>query len=80
MGAGNAALSSSPPPSGRTLDRAGGQAGDLLSSVRGRVEPHVRHLVAEHLGMSPDELVPTVSLTGEVAADSRYDRKVWMRD
>jgi acyl carrier protein len=34
------------------------------------VEPHVRHLVAEHLGMNPDELVPAVSLTGEVAADS----------
>ena len=55
---------------GRALG-AGCEAVDLLSpSVRARVEPHVRHLVAEHLGVSPDELVPAVSLREELAADS----------
>jgi acyl carrier protein len=39
-------------------------------SVRRRVEPRVRRIVAEQLAISPDELVPAVSLTDERAADS----------
>ena len=40
------------------------------ASVRRRVEPAVRRVVAEQLAVSPDELVPAVSLTDELAADS----------
>ena len=39
-------------------------------SVRRRVEPEVRRVVAEQLAVSPDDLVPAVSLTDELAADS----------
>jgi len=39
-------------------------------SLRTRVEGQVRHVVAEQLAVSPDELVPAVSLTDELAADS----------
>src|SRR5262249_7637018 len=42
----------------------------LDANVRRRVEPRVRHLVAEQLGVSPEELVPAASLTDELAADS----------
>lgn len=34
------------------------------------VEPRVRRLVAEHLGIGPEELSPIVSLTDDLAADS----------
>lgn len=34
------------------------------------VEPRVRRLVAEHLGVDLDELAPDVSLTDDLAADS----------
>jgi len=34
------------------------------------VEPRVRGLVAEHLGVGPEELSPGVSLTDDLAADS----------
>jgi acyl carrier protein len=34
------------------------------------VEPRVRRLVAEHLGIGSDELSPIVSLTDDLAADS----------
>ena len=40
------------------------------ASVRRRVEPQVRRVVAEQLAVNPDELVPAVSLTDELAADS----------
>jgi acyl carrier protein len=34
------------------------------------VEPHIRRLVAEHLGVGLDTLVPHVSLRDDLAADS----------
>jgi acyl carrier protein len=34
------------------------------------VEPHVRRLVAEHLGVGAEKLVPHVSLREDLAADS----------
>jgi acyl carrier protein len=34
------------------------------------VEPRVRRVVADHLGVSPEELSPDVSLTDELAVDS----------
>ena len=40
------------------------------ASVRRRVEPEVRRVVAEQLAVSPDDLGPAVSLTDELAADS----------
>jgi|GEM_PF-297831 len=40
------------------------------TTVRARIEPRIRHLVADQLAVSPDELVPAVSLTDELAADS----------
>jgi len=38
--------------------------------VRALVEPRVRHLVAEHLAVDPEELVAPVSLPDDLAADS----------
>jgi acyl carrier protein len=35
-----------------------------------QVEPRVRRLVAESLGVGPEELTPEVSLTDDLAADS----------
>lgn len=52
------------------LDREAREAGFLQANVRARVEPRIRHLVAEQLGVSPEELVPAASLTDELAADS----------
>ncbi|TMA34996.1 MAG: hypothetical protein E6J83_17865 [Deltaproteobacteria bacterium] len=34
------------------------------------VEPHVRCLVADHLGVGPEDLAPEVSLSDDLAADS----------
>jgi acyl carrier protein len=34
------------------------------------VEPHVRRLVAKHLGVGTEELVPDISLRDDLAADS----------
>ena len=34
------------------------------------VEPHVRRLVVDHLGVGVEELVPEVSLRDDLAADS----------
>src|SRR5262249_32125887 len=44
---------------------ASGEVGMLDS-----VEPRIRRLVAEHLGVGPEELAPEVSLTDDFAADS----------
>src|SRR5262245_18871295 len=46
-------------------------AGDFSPlNVRALVEPRVRHLVAEQLAVSPEELVASVSLPDDLAADS----------
>ena len=39
-------------------------------SAGGSVEPHVRCVVAEHLGVGEEELAPEVSLRDDLAADS----------
>ena len=57
-------------PVNAPLRRRAGDQAVLHVSVRTRVEPEVRHLVAEQLAVSPEELVPAVSLTDELAADS----------
>ena len=38
--------------------------------MEGFLEQQVRRLVADHLGVDPDELAPEVSLTDDLAADS----------
>jgi acyl carrier protein len=44
--------------------------GRRIDTLRDAVEPDVRRLVAEQLGVSPEDLTPAVSLTEDLAADS----------
>jgi len=53
---------------GRVLDRLARSGG--RGSAAGSVEPHVRCVVAEHLGVGEEELAPEVSLSDDLAADS----------
>jgi len=41
-----------------------------MSPANAAVEPRVRHLVAERLGVSPEDLIPEASLADELAVDS----------
>ena len=43
---------------------------DRMDGLRQAIEPDVRRLVATQLGVGPEELTPTVSLTDDLAADS----------
>jgi acyl carrier protein len=71
-------LQAEPARSTRSLPgwRVGRHSTPVLPAVLGRwgvyefVAPHVRHLVADHLGVDVEELVPEVSLRDDLAADS----------
>ncbi len=58
------------PPLGWLDGSARGRSGASQEGLQAAVEPRMRRLVADQLGVDVEELVPEVSLTDELAADS----------
>ena len=54
----------------RVLDYLARASSVDRASAAELVEPHVRCLVADHLGVGPEDLAPEVSLSDDLAADS----------
>jgi acyl carrier protein len=66
--AGNAPSARTAAPAGPA--KAGVQAGSQPSGRRPSIEPRMRRVVADHLGVGPEELTPEVSLVDQLAVDS----------